>query len=351
MKEKLQEGIIVKTKTGDFRVLKNGQLEEEPTTEIIVPEDDLMVVDEVKQQTLKQEEKNKNISIDLNKSSTTFTSKKVVLDKKPTANFYMDVSDEREVSQFKEKASEEKNRAIKDFIEAKAIEVINQAGLGEAAMKNQQLKNIVISRIRNVRSLAETKEALGKLVITDNNWPDDWIGTLIALIEKDRDRVAEMIHTGDIPKIKIEARDIESKIKKIERKPIDKMMDVQYKKDPEVIDGSGLAKNIVMGPVDEIRSINLADFRKLAENPAEAADKILQKISLLEDESLLKKAQGVTAWHDSEIYKVYLQIGAASMSEKKPIEQVIRELREKGKLYLAPEEFNVVADLNRKLSY
>ncbi len=332
LKKKLQDGIIVKTKTGNFRILKNGKLveiEETKDTDIIVPQDDLITLDKKIQDKL------------LNK-----------LNKKPTANFYIDVSDEHEVSQFKEKGSEEKNKAIRDFIEDKAVEIISHAGLGQEAIANKQLKNIIISRIRDVRSLAETKEALKELNKKNNiSTDDDWINVLMVLIEKDRDRVAEMIRTGNIPKKdKLEINKIN--LVKTNSKPINKMMDIKYNASSDEIGNRKKAiKNMVMGPVDEIRNISLADFRKLAKTPAEAADKIYQQISLLEDESLIKRAQGVIAWRESEIYKVYLKIGATSMSQKKTIEQVIREFREKGEPYLAPEEFNVVADLNRKLLY
>lgn len=344
LKKKLQDEIVVKTKAGDFKVLKNGQLEDVPSAEIIVPEDDLLVINKDSSQEV--------LNNSINKSSTTLLPKQVELNKKPTANFYMDVSDEHDAEQFKEKDYDKKNRAIKEYIEAKAIEIISHTGLGEAATKNQQLKNIVISRIRDVRSLAETKEALARLEEINNaQGGNDWINTLIPLVEKDRDKIAEMVRTGNIPKIKEQkvGETPENNIKN--NQAVSQILDVKYKKNPEIIDGHELSKSVVMGPVDEIRSMTLADFRKLADNPNQAADKVLQKISLLEDESLVKRSQGVVAWHKSEIYKLYLKIGATSMAEKKPIEQVIRELQENNQPYLAPEEFNVVADLNRKLSY
>ncbi len=329
LKKKLQDGIIVKTKTGNFRILKDGQLEDiedAKNTEVIVPQDDLMVVDKERQDELLDN-----------------------LNKKPTASFYIDVSDEHEVNQFKEKGSEEKNRAIKDYIENKAIEIISHAGLSKVAIKNKQLKNIIISRIRNVRSLAETKEALNRLDLDeDNNLVDDWINVLMVLIEKDRDRIAEIIRTGQIPKIKKEKHNTDLNKN---NQPATEMMDIKYSEDVKSINKKRNVNNMVMGPVDEIRNITLSDFRKLAKSPAEAADKILQQINLLEDESLVKRAQGVIAWHESDVYKIYLNIGATSMSQKKPIEQVIRDFKEKGQPYLAPEEFNVIADLNRKLSY
>ncbi|HRY63669.1 MAG TPA: hypothetical protein P5267_03660, partial [Patescibacteria group bacterium] len=115
--------------------------------------------------------------------------------------------------------------------------------------------------------------------------------------------------------------------------------------------GTQYYQHIITGPVEEIKHLSLNDFRRLGANPLEAAGRIWEKINLLEDESLIKKDEGTRAWRQSEIYRLYLAIGGESMTEKKSISQVINERKAAGKLFLMPEEFNAVADLNRKLTY
>ena len=104
------------------------------------------------------------------------------------------------------------------------------------------------------------------------------------------------------------------------------------------------------GPVEEIRSMTMKDFRRLSRDPREATLKIKDKIDLLEDQSFDIKTQGIKAWHDSEINKLYLDILRKSL-EGKPISDVIADLDAKGLPFLAKPEFDAVMELNRKLRF
>lgn len=105
------------------------------------------------------------------------------------------------------------------------------------------------------------------------------------------------------------------------------------------------------GPVEEIRSMTLTDFRRLAPTPEQMIEKILQRINLLEEESFSQKTQAIKAWKESEIYRLYLSLGDQSMEERKPIFDIIRERQEKNLPTLTPEEVEAVIELNQKLRY
>ena len=337
----LKNEIPVKTKDGDFRLLKDRQLVESPSDELVVPLDDMVKFDPAKAEQ----------------------------PGKVTSNFYIDIEDEHEARQLGDKEQDDKNRKIKEFIETTVKNLINSAGLEETAWQNLQLKNIVISRLKDVRSLAETKEALMRpLGFNGQTLNELQINQLLKLIEKERDRVEEVIKTGklfgveqeikpspvvkrSLPKQEIRSRPVAAFVQKKEERPAGSMSGVKYEKKHEVVSEKELSQHITTGPVEEIKSLKLDEFRRLGASPKEATERILQKIDLLGDESIIKRSEGIKAWHDSEVYRLYLAIGATSMAEKKPIEQVIREYKEAGKPYLAPEEFNEVADLNSKLSY
>lgn len=107
----------------------------------------------------------------------------------------------------------------------------------------------------------------------------------------------------------------------------------------------------LMGPVEEIRAFRINDFRNLADDPRRAVETLKLRIDGLEDESFLKKMEGITAWRDSEIYKTYLEIGRRAMTENKSIKKICDGLRESGENYLNEEEFYAVMDLNRKLRF
>lgn len=324
----LQDEIVVKTTEGDFRLLKNGRLEELPSQELMVPEEEIVPYKEEETKKFRNKEIKENL---------------VNANLKPTAEFYIDPEDKREADKFKNGEMEEKNKRIKEFIEMTVREIMDKANL-EA--ENQQAKNIIISRLKDVRTIAATKESLARM-----DFDRDQIERIMALIESKREKVEEAIRSGRTPEIrnqKLEIRNTKKDTIRIQEK---ELAGVEYKRRPEVVGTAEISRRVTMGPVLEIKNMTLTEFRKLGEGPEEAAERIMEKIGLLEDESLIKKFEGINGWKQCEVYRVYIAIGAKSMAERKTIEQVIREFEAGGKPYLAPREFNAVADLNRRLSY
>ena len=107
----------------------------------------------------------------------------------------------------------------------------------------------------------------------------------------------------------------------------------------------------VMGPIEELKYLNLTNFRRLGKNGAASAAKILEKLKLLEDERYSKKLEGINAWRQSPTNKIYLIIGQASISQNKPIDVIIKERQAAGLETLSTEEFEAVLGLNRQLRY
>lgn len=105
------------------------------------------------------------------------------------------------------------------------------------------------------------------------------------------------------------------------------------------------------GPIDELANMTIIEFRRLAPEAEVAADKIKEKISLLEKEGFNRRLEGIDAWQKNEVSKFYRLLGQLSMSENKSIEDVIKERLIGGKPTLALEEFNAVMELNRVLRY
>ncbi len=66
---------------------------------------------------------------------------------------------------------------------------------------------------------------------------------------------------------------------------------------------------------------------------------------------MVKKAKAIQAWKDSQIYKLYLEIGEDSINKGKPITEVIKEKQEKGVPTLTEEEFNSILELNEDLRF
>lgn len=106
----------------------------------------------------------------------------------------------------------------------------------------------------------------------------------------------------------------------------------------------------IMGPIDELRFMNLIDFRRLDRDPFAAAEKIFDKINLLDDE-YSKKMEGIKAWRTSPVNKIYLKIGEESISSKKSVGETIQERKAAGKDYLTDQEIEAIIELNKKLRF
>ena len=106
----------------------------------------------------------------------------------------------------------------------------------------------------------------------------------------------------------------------------------------------------VYGPADELRTLTLADWRRWGA-PQQAAARIQDKISLLAEESLLKKAEAIKAWKESEINRLYLKIGEESINNGISVKEVIAKRQQQGQPTLSEEEFDLVVGLNENLRF
>ena len=107
----------------------------------------------------------------------------------------------------------------------------------------------------------------------------------------------------------------------------------------------------LVGPVEELETMTIIDFRRISADPKLAAKKIKEKIILLEKELYTKRAEGIAAWHKSEVSRFYRLLGQASMAEGRSIEQIIAERQQAGKPTLTIDEFNAIMELNKELRY
>jgi len=78
-----------------------------------------------------------------------------------------------------------------------------------------------------------------------------------------------------------------------------------------------------MGPVEEIKSITLTDFRRLSGNPEEAAKRLQQKMFNLQEESFVWYLDAVSAYHVSPLYSEYMQAVCQSLAERKSLANVL----------------------------
>ncbi|MDD5289950.1 MAG: hypothetical protein PHT40_01970 [Patescibacteria group bacterium] len=327
--------------------------------------------------------------------------------------FYFDVKDEEEAKEFKdnnliterEKKEQSINlgaakiaRQIKD-----TVPEINIASPEDLA----RLSKIVASRLRDIRSLVDTKDSLMKK--TDSGGLSITLASadkIIKIIEKEKikwqEKPEEYIKSGTgnqkleignqemaynrqplaekIPKWKEELaagpEDIDNpQLQKIvaaikagnrqpttnnqqSTKPTTEDLRPTINNRQQVTDNredfnyqSYLLKEQrerrVMGPVEELLNMDLKEFRALGRSPKESVNKLYEKIMALANVSLEERAKGIAAWKSSPLYQLYVNVGEESLIKSLPIEGILKN-KPSG---LTWDEFQAIGDLNEQLNY
>lgn len=106
----------------------------------------------------------------------------------------------------------------------------------------------------------------------------------------------------------------------------------------------------LIGPVEELGTMDLTNFRRLGRNVKEIFEEISEKFHILAEQSLLKKIEGINAWRRSPVYALYLSMIMEGVREKKTIDQVIENRQFKNSVVLTLSEYESIAKLNQTLN-
>ncbi len=101
---------------------------------------------------------------------------------------------------------------------------------------------------------------------------------------------------------------------------------------------------------NELGSITLADFRRIAQSPEEAMERLWQKLETLKQESYEKLQEGAQAWRQSPLQQQYLQLVAQSFTSGRPVAEIASELHEKDPNQPTPQEIGAILLLNNRLN-
>jgi len=325
------------------------------------------------------------------------------------ANFYFSTEDEEEIKQIKKDKPRMTQQQLFNIIRAYAQAVVDKSMLDLDDNLKQRLIRIVESRLRDIRDLIETKETLVREVNLGGLGLDTHeANNVIKLIEDERSQIEDLVaKTKDYEKVAAQlmanpplqsqsssrsivpphAPQVDSKnptISNIPTRPslvqapvmpvsdqsnqlknqptIDQIniqaLSINSTSKPSIETSQMNSQDIirpkpkakVLGPIDELEEMTINEFRNLSDKPQISADKIMQKLDLLEDESIEEKYKGLVAWRKSPIYKLYLDIGQKSIEAGKSVEVYLKEVADKSE-NLTFEEFEVIADLNKRLSF
>ncbi len=115
--------------------------------------------------------------------------------------------------------------------------------------------------------------------------------------------------------------------------------------------GGGAQGPKVMGPVEELQNMNTTEFRRLSSDPKQAAQAIIDKVQLLEQDSVSKKAEGIAAWQESPLNQMYIEVGNKSLEKSVPVTEIIKQMTQSDQAALTQEEFDAISDLNQQLRF
>ncbi|MBI4433796.1 hypothetical protein HY632_03415 [Candidatus Uhrbacteria bacterium] len=107
----------------------------------------------------------------------------------------------------------------------------------------------------------------------------------------------------------------------------------------------------LVGPIEELSRLTVHDFRKIAKTPAEAVEKILEKIALLEKDGNVKRAEGIRALRMSPLFSLYADILNAALAGKRPIVEEAKARHAADPAAFTTEEVQEMAKMNRGLRF
>lgn len=128
--------------------------------------------------------------------------------------------------------------------------------------------------------------------------------------------------------------------------PPESSRDGGQKKVTDIVLGSRL-----MGPVEQLGTMTLADFRRLSTNPEEAVRKMDALLTALQKTSFEDRIRGILAWRKSPLAKLYLDLINESLNTGVSLAEITARRRAKGHESLGPGETQALAKWNEKTRF
>lgn len=114
---------------------------------------------------------------------------------------------------------------------------------------------------------------------------------------------------------------------------------------------SDIKKVKVTNPVEELKYLDLTNFRRLDQDPTKAFEKIKQKLKVLENVDYGKMLEGIKAWRQSPVNRLYLKIFLRASNEGLSVDQIIEDLKRTNQDYLSRAEIDSLIKFNKSLVF
>jgi len=381
--------ILIKDKGGQFKTvsLNDDQKQKLPQKPIVKKQDDIEPVKPVQPVVEKKEEIKQPV-----KPVEPVVQKEPPKQESKVPSFYFNVSDEEEVAKFKNKGNEDVRQKKEEMLKHEAQRFMKMIPRDLPADQQSKFEKILVSYLRGVRTELEVgeilvresgkggfgfeREEVRKFIKDLKNKKIFFEGLTLDKI-KELKKVEEVKkeetpkpETSKVSEKKDEVVIVEKQVEKQEEVVQDILSTMDKNKAPKVQEivspqqkqqepvkhvkisrpaqqpAFSTQQKKTQGPTEELLNLTLEEFRSFGSNAKERVNKIYEKINLLEEESIDKKNQGISAWKNSAVYKEYVKVGEESLSNSASIEEAVDK---NGKISI--DEFNSIADLNEQLNY
>jgi len=140
------------------------------------------------------------------------------------------------------------------------------------------------------------------------------------------------------PEVKVSMETVKLQQAQPPMKP--RMDDVVFTGGPKLVGLSG-----------ELSALTLAEFRRMGKDANAAAQKIMQKIETLGQESFEKRLDGIKAFQASPLQGQYVRLVTESFRQGRSVTDLAAQRTGAGKEELNPDEVAAIISLNSKLHY
>lgn len=107
----------------------------------------------------------------------------------------------------------------------------------------------------------------------------------------------------------------------------------------------------LVGPVEELGTMSVDDFKRLGTNPLEAVNKLQDRIDALVEIAPSKRIEGILAWRRSPVYQVYRSMMQESLTTGASLPEIATNRRNKGEESLTPAEMKALVEVNKNLQF
>jgi hypothetical protein len=257
------------------------------------------------------------------------------------------------------------------------------------AYLEKRLRNIISTRLRDVRNAIQTRQILNReQKVGGMGLPADQADRMAGIIEKNYGQSRQAIVAEEKGKITTIQEEQKTKIEERRKRESEEhakwyrekiqatqaegagveqfaaamkqMAEAKAKGLPPPAAPAGAARVMMQeivppvrltGLTEEIAGYTWAEFRRLSKEPGQAAAKILQKLETLKQESFDRWTEGIEAWRRSPLQQEYLKLVAESFSSGKPVAELVEEKRTTNPDLPSSEEIGAIISLNAKIHF